>query len=224
MKAELREMYPHFDLKKKTQLSHWVKHWCSSNTEKTNSPADTWGCGIHFHNQRPQDILETADCLFPAATTLPCRTIIYQQDGAPCAPANPNTYSHACWQRYYHLKITVLLLLLTHCVITTGNTSLQILSLSISLSLTPASATSQQKQEKEGRGLHQKEPLALIDMHQMSSYRLLLLLLLLHWRCGGGAGRHRAIAQRHRWKAHSSFYDPAPLLSLRKTEQSCTLN
>lgn len=28
------------------------------------------------------------------------------------APANPNTYSHTCWQRYYHLKITVLFTLL----------------------------------------------------------------------------------------------------------------
>lgn len=47
----------------------------------------------------------------------------------PFAPANPNTYSHTCWQRYYHLKITVFFLLFTAFLKATGNTSPQSLSL-----------------------------------------------------------------------------------------------
>lgn len=74
-KAEVRATCPPLQPKRLR-----VQHWSSSNCKIV----PTWGCGgsrgIHFHSPTPQNVRETADWLFPATTTPPCRTIIYQQD------------------------------------------------------------------------------------------------------------------------------------------------
>lgn len=99
------------------------------------------------------------------------------------APANHNAYSHTHWQRYYHLKIIVFFLLVTPFLKSNWQHQPP-----WPLSLAPwCICTYWQQREIEGRGPHQKAPSVLIDMHQLSSYRLLQLLL--HWKKKRQAGR-----------------------------------
>lgn len=93
------------------------------------------------------------------------------------APVNHNTYSHAWWQRYYHLKIIVFFLTVTLFFKKgSGDTSRH------GLCLWPPQCICNywHWRELEGRGPHQKAPCVLIDMHQLSLYRLLQLLV--HWK------------------------------------------
>ncbi|TNN89594.1 hypothetical protein EYF80_000197 [Liparis tanakae] len=85
------------------------------------------------------------------------------------------------------------------------------------LSLKPGDACAQRR-EIEGRGLHQKAPWVLIDMHRLSSYRRLLPLplLLLHWK---GEKRQAGTELQHRGVDEKPTASP---LSPQKTEQSCT--
>lgn len=104
----------------------------------------------------------------------------------------------------------------------TDTTSLRRLSLSAPAMHLHVSTTAW---DRGGRGPHQKAPRVLIDMHQLSSYRLLLLLLLLHWQWKKGrqAGTellHRDIDE----KPTALLYDPASPLSPKKTGQSSTLS
>lgn len=133
------------------KVSVRVKHWCFSNAKKTNSPAGTHEGVVvveaststdqhhrtfwklltvpsHNHATMHNHHLPTRQCLF--------------------APANPNAYSHARWQRYHHhLKITVLFLLLSPIIKASGN-----------FSLFGCICTYRQHQGKEGHRLHQKTP------------------------------------------------------------------
>lgn len=136
------------------------------------------------------------------------------------APVNHNTYSHAWWQRYYHLKIIVFFLTVTPFFKSKWQHQTP-----WPLSLAPQCICNYwQRRELEGRGSHQKAPCVLIDMHQLSSYRLLQLLV--HWKRKRQAGKQAGteLLHRHRWKAHSFLSDPASLLSPRKTGQSCSLS
>lgn len=137
----------------------------------------------------------------------------------PSAPANPNTYSHTCWQRYHHLKITVLFLLFTALIKATGKTSLHILSLWPS----DVSAHIDNSKRKKDTVFIRKYPASWLICTNCSH------IGCYYYGCccctrGEKAGRHRATGKRHRWKAHSSVYDSAPLLNPRKTEQSHTLS
>lgn len=108
------------------------------------------------------------------------------------APANHNAYSHTRWQRYYHLKIIVFFLLVTPFLKSNWQHQPP-----WPLSLAPwCICTYWQQREIEGRGPHQKAPSVLIDMHQLSSYRLLQLLR--HWRKKRQAGRQAGIELLHR--------------------------
>lgn len=117
------------------------------------------------------------------------------------APANRNTDSHTCWQRYYHLKITVFLLVL-HSF----------------LKKQPARPASNLSPYGPVMYLHALT--TAIDRGTWSSSKSTLLpdwyapTVLIEAATTSAAlegkkkkkGRHRATAQRHRWKDHSLWY------------------
>lgn len=183
----------------------------------------TWGCGgsrgIHFHRPTPQSILETADWrrrLQPRRHSEPSFT----KKTVSFAPANHNAYSHTNWQRYYHLKIIVFFLFVTiffffiKGTITMASLFRPVMHLHI---LTTA-------RDRGTWSSSETPPRILIGMHQLSSYRLLQLLL--HSEEKKKKGRQAGTELLHRdIDEKPTAYSMIQLLcgAPGKQERSCTL-
>lgn len=166
-KAKVREMCSPL-VKKPKNVSLSVKHWCSSNAKKTYMR-------VWWESRHPLPLTNTTEHSGNCWLTVPGHDHAAMQEPSftnktvSFAPANHNAYSHTRWQCYYHLKIIVFFLLVTPFLKSNWQHQPP-----WPLSLAPwCICTYWQQREIEGRGPHQKAPSVLIDMHQLSSYRLL---------------------------------------------------
>ena len=126
----------------------------------------------------------------------------------PSAPADPNSYSHTCWQRCYHLKITVFFLLFTAFLKKQKNKQAP-QAYAVSPFRPPRCICTYRRQREIEVDvvLIRKRPASWLICtdcpHIGCCYYCCCCTGRSKKKKKRQAGRHRATAQRHRWKAQS---------------------